>query len=152
RSHSAYRRRTPEKNPKLQTCKSQTNLSSNKRPIVKSWSLRFLWRLDVWRLGFTPSPRSRHLVPRAIRRRLSLVLPYRPVPRNLRAKIAQARPERALIEVHLGDDHRAELLRGRQRLARTIIDCRAHPVARYILVGAAHEVDVILAGARAGEE
>src|SRR5437762_11971967 len=66
-------------------------------------------------------------------------------------EIAQARPAGAGVQVHLGDGHGAPVLRQRDRAAGVVEDGAEHPLVRYVLVGAADEVDVVLAGAGPGQ-
>src|ERR1041385_2840523 len=70
----------------------------------------------------------------------------RTLPRNLGFEITQPRPERALVQVHFRDANGSPILRLREHAAVLAKDRREHPVARHIFVGAADEIDLVLAG------
>jgi hypothetical protein len=76
---------------------------------------------------------------------------FRAMPRQLSLEIAQAVPEQTLVQVHLGDDHGSPLLSLGQRLAVVAVNGRQHPVAGDVLVSAADDIDMVFAGAGAGQ-
>src|SRR2546429_1826150 len=61
----------------------------------------------------------------------------------------RSRPERALVQVHFGDADRAPFPGLSQHAAVLAIDGGEHPVARHVFVGAADEIDMVLARAGA---
>src|SRR5712691_10578543 len=71
---------------------------------------------------------------------------------DLGPEIAQAWPEGSGVQIDLGHRNGSPFLRVRDGLAGMVEDGGDHPVAGDRLVSAADEVDVIFAGAGAGEQ
>src|SRR6185436_411002 len=71
------------------------------------------------------------------------------LPWNLGFEITQPRPQRALVQVHLGDTDRSPFLCLGEHAAILAIDSGEHPVARHVFVRAADEIDLVLAGSGA---
>src|SRR5437867_1896052 len=76
----------------------------------------------------------------------------RPVPGNLRFEVAEAGPVEAAVQIDFGDGDGPPLLRLGEGAAVVAVDGGDRPVVGNLGVGAAHQVDVVLAGAGGGEE
>src|SRR5688500_4255138 len=74
---------------------------------------------------------------------------YRTMARNYRFEIAKPGPVRGFIEIDFRNGNRAPLFRLREQAAIVADDAAEHPVARNVFVRAAHDVNLIFAGARA---
>src|SRR4030095_5071879 len=72
--------------------------------------------------------------------------------RQFSFEITEAWPLQVLIQVHLGDDHRAPRICFRHWLAFVIPHSGEHPISLRSLIGAADEIHLVFASARACEE
>ena len=75
--------------------------------------------------------------------------PEWPVAGDIGFEVSEAVPVEPLVEIHFGHDYVSPLFGSRDRFALVIVDRRQHPVPRDVFISAAHDIDVIFAGAGA---
>src|SRR6266851_2535951 len=115
-------------------------------------------RLRLSGTGF-PLSRKRFICPQAahlsasgsfVRKRL--ICPDRPVTWDLRLEVTEAYPLGAPVEINFCNRNSSPLLRQTDCIAFMVEDGGNHPIAADVFVGAADQVDMILAGSSPGQE